>query len=235
MDVVASLYGRNSLLEIVTRTAKDIFIPLTVGGGLRSTDDIKAILRAGADKVALNTAAIREPELVRSASRQFGSSTIVVSIEAIRQPNGVYEAYTDNGRERTGIDAVEWASEAAKLGAGEILLTSVDREGTGSGFELELLHQVAAVTDVPVIVCGGAGRVEHALAAAAAGADALALASILHYQLLDELKLAQLAFHEEGNVEYLRGGRSFGKVQPTALSKLKAYLVDNGVCCRFPV
>src|SRR5574341_1652307 len=121
MDVVASLYGRNSLLEIVARTSKEIFIPLTVGGGLRTLDDIKEALRAGADKVSLNTAAIGNPELVREASRRFGSSTIVVSIEAVKKPDGSYEAYTDNGRERTGVDALQWAVQAAELGAGEIL------------------------------------------------------------------------------------------------------------------
>ena len=136
MDVVASLYQRNSLLDIVTRTAREIFIPLTVGGGLRTIDDIRTVLRAGADKVSLNTAAIRDPGLIREAALRFGSSTITVSIEAIRKPDGSYEAYTDNGRERTGVDAFDWAIRAAELGAGELIVTSIDREGTGKGFDL---------------------------------------------------------------------------------------------------
>src|SRR5712691_717483 len=142
MDVVASLYQRNSLLDIVSRTSKELFIPLTVGGGLRSLDDIRAALKAGADKVALNTAAIRRPEFVREAAERFGSSTIIVSIEAIRRTDGTYEAYTDNGRERTGVDALQWAQQAATLGAGEILVTSIDREGTGKGFDMELVRQI---------------------------------------------------------------------------------------------
>ena len=133
MDVVASRYGRNSLLPIIERTAREIFIPLTVGGGLRTMEDIRAALRSGADKVSLNTAAIRNPQLIREAARKFGSSTIVVSIEAIRRPDGSYEAHTDNGRESTGVDACEWAVRAAELGAGELMVTSIDREGTGEG------------------------------------------------------------------------------------------------------
>src|SRR5206468_11855571 len=131
MDVVASLYGRNSLLEVIKSTAREIFIPLTVGGGLRTLDDIGMALRAGADKIALNTGAIRNPMLIKDAARKFGSSTIVISIEAKRQDDGAYEAFVDNGRERTGLNALDWAIKAAQLGAGELLVTSVDREGTG--------------------------------------------------------------------------------------------------------
>ena len=128
-DVVASLYGRNSLHDIISKTAKDVFIPLTVGGGLRTLDDISAVLRAGADKVSINTAAHKEPSFITKASKMFGKSTIVVAIEAIHQQDGVYQAFTDNGRNRTGRDVVSWAMEIEKLGAGEILLTSVDKEG----------------------------------------------------------------------------------------------------------
>ncbi|MBL6958562.1 MAG: imidazole glycerol phosphate synthase cyclase subunit, partial [Rhodospirillales bacterium] len=130
IDAVASLYGRNSLLHIVERTASEIFIPLTVGGGLRSLDDIREVLRAGADKVAINTAAIKDPDLIRQASRKFGSSTIVVLIEYIRHADGRYEAYTDFGRESSGVDALDWAQQAVELGAGELLVTSIDRDGT---------------------------------------------------------------------------------------------------------
>src|SRR3989338_7010492 len=143
MDVVASLYNRNSLHDIIAKAAKKIFIPLTVGGGLRTIEDIRGVLRAGADKVSLNTAAIKNPEIISEASRKFGSSTIVISIEAIRQPDGRYLAYTDNGREYTGVEVLEWAKRVETLGAGEIMLTSVDKEGTGSGYDIELTRMVA--------------------------------------------------------------------------------------------
>jgi cyclase len=143
IDVVASLYGRNSLLAIIERTATEIFIPLTVGGGLRTVDDIRSVLRAGADKVSINTAAIKRPELIREAATAFGSSTVVVSIEAIKKSDGTYECYTDYGRERTGVDAFEGANRAAELGADELFVTSIDREGTGKGFDLELTRRIS--------------------------------------------------------------------------------------------
>ena len=232
MDVVASLYGRNSLLEIVARTSKDIFIPLTVGGGLRTLDDIKRVLRAGADKVSLNTAAIRNPEFVREASRRFGSSTIVVSVEAIKKPDGSYEAYTDNGRERTGINVFQWAVQAAELGAGEILVTSIDREGTGKGFDLELTCKIAESVPIPVIACGGAGAVSHVLDVIVQGkADAVCLASILHYNFLNKDE-GEDDFSDEGNIEYLKNRRGFSKVQEATLVEVKDYLVKHGVFCR---
>jgi cyclase len=145
MDVVASLYGRNSLLDIIERTSKKIFIPLTVGGGLRTIEDIREVLRAGADKVSLNTAAIQRPELIREASKRFGSSTFVVSIEAIKKLDGSYEAYTDNGRQETGVDPFEWGVQVAEMGAGEIMLTSINQEGTGGGYDIELTRKIVEV------------------------------------------------------------------------------------------
>jgi len=139
MDVVASLYERNSLHDIISETARSIFIPITVGGGLRSISDIKEVLRAGADKVCLNTAAINNPNLIKEATRMFGSSTIVVAIEAIKGNDGKYLAYTDNGREYTGVEVIEWAKKLDEMRVGEIVLTSVDREGTGEGFDMELI------------------------------------------------------------------------------------------------
>ncbi|MBX3228120.1 MAG: imidazole glycerol phosphate synthase cyclase subunit [Labilithrix sp.] len=184
MDVVASLYERNSLTELVSATAERIFVPLTVGGGIRSVDDVHRLLRAGADKVAINTAAIRRPELIREAARTFGSQCIVLSVEAKRRAKGTgWEAYTDNGRERTGRDVVEWIQEACDLGAGEVLLTSVDREGTRRGFDLELVAAVGAKLSVPLIACGGAGKVDDIASALERGADAVALASVLHYDM----------------------------------------------------
>src|SRR5262249_22809660 len=150
-----SLYGRNSLLDIVQRASREIFVPLTVAGGLRSVDDIRQVLRSGADKVSINTAAIQRPELIREASNIFGSSTIVISIEAMRKPDGKYEAYVEYGRQSTGVNAVEWAQRAVELGAGELLVTSIDREGTGKGFDLDLTRQIAEAVPVPVIASGG--------------------------------------------------------------------------------
>jgi len=181
-DIVASLYERNNLVDVVARTASQIFVPLTVGGGIRKVEDITQLLRAGADKVAINTAAIRRPELVTEASRIFGAQCIVVSIEAKRRPQGGWEAYTDNGREKTGVDAVEWARRAVDLGAGEVLVTSVDMEGSRRGFDLELVAAIGPKIGVPVIACGGAGNIDHVASALRSGADAVAVASLLHYK-----------------------------------------------------
>jgi cyclase len=182
IDIVASLYQRNSLLDIVERTAAEIFVPLTVGGGIRSTDDIAALLRAGADKVAINTAATARPAFISEAARMFGSQCVVLSIEAKRQGPTTWEAYTDNGRERSGRDAIAWALEGVALGAGEILVTSVDQEGTGRGYDLDLTKAIATQVSVPVIACGGAGSDADVVAVVREGrADAVALARLLHY------------------------------------------------------
>jgi imidazole glycerol-phosphate synthase subunit HisF len=232
MDVVASLYGRNNLLEVVERTSRDIFIPLTVGGGVRSLDDIRSLLRAGADKVAINTMAIRDPDLIRRAARAFGSSTIVVSIEAIRHEDGTYEAYTDNGRESTGVEVFEWARRVCELGAGEILLTSINNEGTGSGFDLELVGRVAGSAPIPVIACGGAGCAEHVAEAVGAGrADAVAVASLLHYAAVDRCA-GDDDFSDEGNLVFLTSGRTFSRIRPIDLPGLKARLTERGISCR---
>lgn len=233
MDAVASLYGRNSLLEIVERTSKEIFIPLCVGGGLRTVDDIRAVLRAGADKVSINTAAIRRPELIREASRSFGSSTIVVGIEAFGHPDGRYEPYINYGRDRTGLDAVEWAIRAVELGAGEILVTSINQEGTGKGFDIRLIRQIAEAVPIPVIAHGGAGKPSDILGAIVEGrADAVSIASILHYQCLEKVKADEKEFIAEGNIEFLRRGGTFSKVQPASLPEIKEYITSHGVACR---
>lgn len=183
IDIVASLYNRNSLSDIVRYTARDIFIPLTVGGGIRTIDDVKSLLRSGADKVAINTAAVARPELISEVSRRFGSQCMVLSIEAKRTSAGTWEAYTDNGRERTGLDVVEWVQRGVELGAGEILLTSVDQEGTRKGFDLELIKAVADAVPIPVIASGGMGEPSHLIEAVQQGhADAVAMADVLHYK-----------------------------------------------------
>lgn len=182
IDIVASLYGRNNLTDVVERTARQIFVPLTVGGGIRSLADITTLLRAGADKVAINTAAVSRPELIREAAKTFGSQCIVASIEAKRRPQGGWEVYTDNGRERTGRDVLEWSQQLVDLGAGEILVTSVDQEGTQRGLDLELIAALGPSLPIPVIGCGGASSVKNVGEGFKAGADALAVAALLHYR-----------------------------------------------------
>jgi len=232
MDIVASLYGRNNLLEIVQRTAKEIFIPLTVGGGLRSVDDIRTVLRSGADKVALNTAVIRRPELIQEAARRFGSSTIVVSIEAIKRPDGTYEAYTDNGREKTGINAFEWAVKAAELGAGEILVTSINQEGTGQGFDLQLTRRISDSVPIPVIACGGAGTNQHVYEAVVQGhADAVCMASILHYSVIKRIR-SKDEFAQRINTDIIQKQKGFSGIQDTSLSEIKTYLLRREIACR---
>jgi len=234
-DAVASLYGRNSLLEIISLTAQEIFIPLTVGGGLRSLEDIAQVLRAGADKVAINTAAVERPALIKEAAQRFGSSTVMVSIEAIRLGPGRYEAYTDYGRQGTGVDALEWALKAVELGAGELMVTSIDREGTGQGFDLELIRAVAQSVPVPVIACGGAGKLEHVSQAFSQGrAQAVSLASILHYRHAQELAVSEGEFAAEGNIEFLKKGGSFGKVEPASLPEINDHLRRAGLPRRAP-
>lgn len=186
MDVVASLYGRNSLHSIVSRAVQDIFVPLTVGGGLRSVEDVKEMLRAGADKVAINTAATKRPELITEVAQKFGSQCMVLSVEAKRIGPGRWEVYTDNGRERTGLDVVDWVVRGVELGAGEILLTSVDQEGTREGFDCELVRVVADRVPVPVIASGGMGSLEHLIAVVREGrANAVAMADVLHYNRMN--------------------------------------------------
>ncbi|MCO1655944.1 imidazole glycerol phosphate synthase subunit HisF [Pseudonocardia humida] len=190
LDVTASSSGRDTMLDVVRRTADQVFIPLTVGGGIRTTDDIDALLRAGADKTGINTAAIARPELLAEASRRFGSQCIVLSVDARKVPEGGeptpsgWEVTTHGGRRGTGIDAVEWAARGQELGAGEILLNSMDADGTQAGFDLEMITAVRAVVDIPVIASGGAGTVEHFPPAVRAGADAVLAASVFHFGLI---------------------------------------------------
>jgi len=230
MDAVASLYGRNSLQAIVERTSRQVFIPLCVGGGIRSVDDVRQILRAGADKVSLNTAAVRRPELIGEVARAFGSSTVVLSIEAIRRADGTYEAYTDFGRERSGRDAVRWAVEAVERGAGEIMVTSIDREGTGSGYDVGLTRMVAEAVPVPVIAGGGAGTIAHVHEVIRDGlADAVSIASLLHYNRLRHADATGGEFAGEGNTEFLRGGGVFSRIADVSLHDLHLVLMANGI------
>ena len=189
LDVSASSGNRETTYDVVRRTADQVFVPLTVGGGVRSTDDVDRLLRAGADKVGVNTAAIARPELVAEIARRFGSQVLVLSVDARRvtgetRTESGYEVTTHGGRRGTGIDAVEWARRAVELGAGEVLLNSMDADGTTSGFDLEMLADVRREVGVPLIASGGAGTVEHFVEAARAGADALLAASVFHFGTL---------------------------------------------------
>ncbi len=229
IDSVASLYGRNNLKEIVERTAKNVFVPLTVGGGIRSVDDIRGLLRAGADKIAINTAAIRNPQLIAEGAKVFGSQCIVVSIQAMSRGNGTYEAYTDNAREPTGLDVCDWAKEAVALGAGEVLITSIDREGIGMGYDLDFVSKVGDAVDVPVIACGGAGCAEHMKDLLnACKVDAVCAASIFHYHVIRKFGVEK---RDNGNVEYLKKfvtshNPVLKRITPISVSDLKRQLSD---------
>ncbi|MEY2476067.1 MAG: imidazole glycerol-phosphate synthase subunit HisF [Actinomycetota bacterium] len=181
LDITASSGNRDTMVDVVARTAEQVFIPLTVGGGVRGVDDARKLLRAGADKVSVNTSAVSRPELIGELAAEFGAQCVVVAIDAREAPGG-YEVFTHGGRKPTGLDAISWAAEAEKLGAGEILLTSMDRDGTRDGFDLELTRQVIAACGVPVIASGGVGSVQHLLEGARdGGADAVLAASIFHF------------------------------------------------------
>jgi imidazole glycerol-phosphate synthase subunit HisF len=205
LDVTASSSGRTTMLEVVRRTAEQVFIPLTVGGGVRSIEDVDTLLRAGADKVSVNTAAIARPELLGELSRHFGSQCIVLSVDARTVPADAeptpsgWEVTTHGGRRGTGIDAVEWARRGAELGVGEILLNSMDADGTKAGFDLRMLRAVRSAVTVPVIASGGAGTVDHFAPAVEAGADAVLAASVFHF---GELTIGQVkaAMAEKGIV-----------------------------------
>ncbi len=183
LDITASSDGRETMYDVVRRTAEQVFIPLTVGGGVRSADDVDRLLREGADKVALNTAAVARPELLRAAARRFGAQCVVLSVDARRSPqtDSGFEVTTHGGRRGTGIDAADWARRATELGAGEILLNSVDADGTKRGFDLGLIAAVRAVVSVPLIASGGAGALAHFGPAVDAGADAVLAASLFHF------------------------------------------------------
>lgn len=246
-DAVASLYQRNSLADIVQRTAEKIFIPLTVVGGLRTVDDIRAILRSGADKVGINTAAIANPGLISDAAKSFGSQCIVVSIEAKRLGEGRYEAWVDYGRQPTGVDAIQWAQRAVDLGAGELLVTSVDREGMGTGYDLELISTISELVPVPVIASGGAGNKDHVVDVIAKGqADAVSVASVFHYNYMEPPETIYMSSNEpslrmgkqvdEGNVDYLKdsnyGGFPWTVTTAASIPEVKAAMRVKGIEAR---
>lgn len=237
IDAVASLYGRNNLQDIVRKTAGKIFIPLTVGGGIRSLEDIRELLRVGADKVAINTAAIQKPELIKASAEVFGSQCIVASIQA-KKVDGQYFAFTDNGRENSGVEVYEWTEKLVELGAGEILVTSVDREGTGKGYDIELIKNIAEKAPVPIIPLGGGGNPQHLVDVVKVGqADAICAASIFHYHYLDS-EIDYNHYTVEGNIEFItkqRGNSVYMKdrIKPTGIKDIKRLLQASGVECRY--
>ena len=242
-DAVASLYRRNSLHEIIRTTAETAAIPLTVVGGMRSTEDIREVLRAGADKVAINTAGIANPQLFRDAAKIFGSQCIVASIEVYRGPDGTFNAWTDYGRQVTGVDAIEWAQRVEDLGAGEILLTSINNDGVGSGFDVDLVEKVSAIVSVPVIAGGGAGKKQDFVdVVLQGGADAVAAASIFHYHYCRPVERPTMSFAknelrmgvdvDSGNVEFLNGGYGGVRdlmVDPCSISEVKTHMQQCGI------
>ncbi len=233
-DVVASLYERNSLDEIIVRIAKEIFIPLTVGGGLRTIDDMSRVLRSGADKVSINTAAIKNPSLIKDAVKIFGASNIVVSIEAIKQKNGEYLAYVDNGREHTGVEVIEWAKKIEELGAGEIMLTSVDREGTGSGFDVELYKLASEAISIPIIAHGGPSNAGHiATVINSGGVDAVAISSIIHYGFIQNIgAVNRFEFEDEGNIDFLKTAKRYKDFGIESIDSIKGKLKQQDIVCR---
>ncbi|WP_127717818.1 imidazole glycerol phosphate synthase subunit HisF [Halobacteriovorax sp. HLS] len=233
MDCVASLFERNSLDEIITKTSQKTFIPITVGGGLRTIEDIRNVLQQGADKVCINTAAIKNPQFIRQASQLFGSSTIVVAIEAIKQENGAYFAFIDNGREETGKDIVAWAKEVESLGAGEIVITSVDREGTGEGFDIDLIKSVTDVVSIPVVAHGGGSSLEDTIQMIKeTNVSAVAIASAFHYDTINNAKFINNVSTSEGNKNFINSGKRFSKINTFSILELKDALIKADIQCR---
>ncbi|HEX7389692.1 MAG TPA: imidazole glycerol phosphate synthase subunit HisF [Acidiphilium sp.] len=181
LDITASHENRGTILDVVARTAARVFLPLTVGGGIRTTDDMRRLLLAGADKCSMNSSAIARPDFINEAARKFGSQCVVVAVDARADGKGGWEVFTHGGRRGTGLDAIGWCAEAASRGAGEILLTSMDRDGTGKGFDLDLLRAATGAVGVPVIASGGVGTLDHFIEGARAGATGLLAASVFHF------------------------------------------------------
>jgi cyclase len=246
-DAVASLYQRNGLAEVLKRVAQKVFVPITVAGGIRSAADVQTLLRSGADKVAINTAAIQNPDLLYDSARRFGSQCIVSSIEAFRGRDGKYYCWVDYGREPTIVDAIAWARRVVELGVGEILLTSINNEGMGRGYDLELINEVASRASVPVIACGGAGSIsDFAAAVIDAGADAVSAASVFHYHYArpkpDSKTMQDIGMRlrmgeqiDAGNIDFLNqgyGGERAVMVEPASISSVKAAMSSAGLNIR---
>ncbi len=226
-DVVASLYERNSLLDLIKKTANSISIPLTVGGGIRSLNDIDQILKSGADKIAINTAAIKNPEIIYQAAKVYGSSTIVVTLEVSKLINNKHCVYTDNGREFWDINAIDWAKRVENLGAGEILLTSIDNEGTGKGFDINITQIISESVNIPVIAHGGAKTsLDIIKVLTHTQARAVAISSMLHYGYLDKVKLNS-SNYEEGNTDFIKKNINYKDYAKTSIIDIKKALLPK--------
>ena len=233
MDVVASLYGRNSLTELVKKTAKNIFVPLTVGGGIRNLDDVGLLLKSGADRISINTAAVNDPQLITKIANRYGSSTLVVAIETIKT-EGKYKVFVDNGREYTGLNIEDWIEKIEDLGAGELLITSVDREGTGSGLDYELIDIIISKVNMPFIIHGGIGSCDNFIDAFSKdGINAICASSVFHYQALTELRDKGTDIKLEGNKDFLLSGRVNSKIKGTTINNLKSQLKSNNIKARY--
>ncbi len=200
IDAVASLYNRESLKEIIKKTTENVFVPITVGGGIRNIEDVTEILRCGADKVAICTQAVKTPEIITEVAEKFGSQCMVLSIQAKKNKNGEYDVWYDVAREKTEINVIEWAVKGEELGAGEILLTAIDHEGTGKGMDYELINQISKHVSIPVIFCGGLSKPEHFVESIKSGADAVASAKALHYNLTNINSIKEYALLNGVNV-----------------------------------
>lgn len=233
VDAVASLYGRNSLYDVIKNTVKEIFIPLTVGGGLRSLDDISDVLLCGADKVVINTEAIIRPEFISQAAKKFGSSTIMVEIQTKKQINGDYLAFTDNGRNNSGIDAIEWAGQVEKHGAGELLVTSVDNDGTGGGFDVDVIKKISESVSIPVIATGGAGSIVHIIDLIEnTEINGVGLASMLHYPLVQKLIKTGHQFGKVGEFNVIQESYTNNRINGSDIKTIKSSIISSGLNTR---
>jgi cyclase len=237
-DVVASLYGQNSLYDLIEKTAKNIFIPLTVGGGISSNEEIYKILRSGADKVSINSAAIKNPKLIYEASKKFGSSTIVSSIE-LKNIEGHYFCFYENGRSNSGMRAEEWIYKLIKLGTGEIILTFIDSEGTGKGIDCKFLKKIDKISEIPFIINGGFGNEKHVKEVLSfKNINGAAISSLFHYDLVKKIKLKsrKIVKNEEGNLDFLNNYyKSSDNIKSQNIKSLKKFLFKNKIQVRLTV
>lgn len=233
IDAVASLYGRNSALELVRAVTKAIHLPVAVGGGVRNVDDVRNLLRSGADRVVVNSEAVRNTTLIANLARAFGSSTVVVSINYLRNPAGLSEVMIDGGRQPTGLDVLDWATECARAGAGEILLNSIDRDGTGMGFDLEVASKASTSLDIPVLIGGGAGLLEHfASVSSESEVGGICASSVFHYKLSESLSSEELLRAPEGNLDFLRRRGSISTISALSIGDVKRAIIARGIPCR---
>ena len=229
-DVVASLYGKNTLLDEISKTAENIFIPLTVGGGIRSLSDIENILRSGADKVSINSAALKNPNFITEAARKFGSSTVAISIEAVRQSDGQYLAYMENGRTKTNQEVNNWLNIVQEKGAGEAIITFVDNEGRGLGYDLNFIKKLCKVSKIPIIIHGGTGYARQVVdLVKKTSVSGVAIASMFHYNYIKNKKIEN--DFSEGNLDFLLSNRFFNKFQTLNPTSLKRKLKKQKILC----